>query len=31
VLASGGGLGGYTGGMERKRTLLEIEAGEAPR
>ena len=29
VLASGGGLGGYTGGVERKRTLLEIEAGDA--
>jgi methylated-DNA-[protein]-cysteine S-methyltransferase len=27
VLASGGGLGGYTGGLERKRTLLEIEGG----
>jgi methylated-DNA-[protein]-cysteine S-methyltransferase len=27
VLASGGGLGGYTGGVERKRTLLGIEAG----
>ena len=26
VLASGGGLGGYTGGVERKRTLLGIEA-----
>lgn len=25
VLASGGGLGGYTGGLERKRTLLSIE------
>jgi methylated-DNA-[protein]-cysteine S-methyltransferase len=31
VLASGGGLGGYTGGVERKRTLLAIEAGDAPR
>lgn len=28
VLASGGGLGGYTGGLERKRTLLAIERGE---
>ena len=25
VLASGGGLGGYTGGVERKRTLLALE------
>lgn len=32
VLASGGGLGGYTGGLERKRTLLAIERphGGAP-
>jgi methylated-DNA-[protein]-cysteine S-methyltransferase len=28
VLHSGGGLGGYTGGVERKRTLLAIERGE---
>jgi methylated-DNA-[protein]-cysteine S-methyltransferase len=27
VLASGGGLGGYTGGLERKRALLAIEGG----
>jgi methylated-DNA-[protein]-cysteine S-methyltransferase len=27
VLASGGGLGGYTGGLDRKRTLLGIEGG----
>lgn len=27
VLHSGGGLGGYTGGLERKRTLLAIEQG----
>jgi methylated-DNA-[protein]-cysteine S-methyltransferase len=27
VLASGGGLGGYTGGLERKRLLLSIERG----
>jgi methylated-DNA-[protein]-cysteine S-methyltransferase len=27
VLASGGGLGGYTGGLERKRLLLAIEGG----
>jgi methylated-DNA-[protein]-cysteine S-methyltransferase len=26
VLHSGGGLGGYTGGLERKRLLLEIES-----
>jgi methylated-DNA-[protein]-cysteine S-methyltransferase len=26
VLASGGGLGGYTGGLERKRALLAIES-----
>lgn len=26
VLASGGGLGGYTGGLDRKRLLLSIEA-----
>ncbi|HET9105494.1 MAG TPA: methylated-DNA--[protein]-cysteine S-methyltransferase [Solirubrobacteraceae bacterium] len=29
VIASGGGLGGYTGGLERKRMLLAIEAGHA--
>ena len=29
VLHSGGGLGGYTGGLERKRTLLAIERGLA--
>jgi methylated-DNA-[protein]-cysteine S-methyltransferase len=28
VLHSDGGLGGYTGGLERKRTLLAIEHGE---
>ena len=27
VLASGGGLGGYTGGLDRKRLLLGIEGG----
>lgn len=27
VLASGGGLGGYTGGLDRKRMLLSIEGG----
>jgi len=26
VVATGGGLGGYTGGVERKRALLELEA-----
>jgi methylated-DNA-[protein]-cysteine S-methyltransferase len=25
ILHSGGGLGGYTGGLERKRTLLSVE------
>jgi methylated-DNA-[protein]-cysteine S-methyltransferase len=25
VLHSGGGLGGYTGGLERKRLLLGVE------
>ncbi len=25
VLHSGGGLGGYTGGLERKRVLLTVE------
>ncbi|NLT06787.1 MAG: methylated-DNA--[protein]-cysteine S-methyltransferase [Solirubrobacterales bacterium] len=29
VLASGGGLGGYTGGLDRKRTLLDLERGAA--
>jgi methylated-DNA-[protein]-cysteine S-methyltransferase len=29
VLHSGGGLGGYTGGLERKRALLAIERGQA--
>ncbi len=28
VLHSDGGLGGYTGGLERKRTLLAIEQGQ---
>jgi methylated-DNA-[protein]-cysteine S-methyltransferase len=28
VLHSGGGLGGYTGGLERKRTLLALERGQ---
>ncbi len=27
VLHSGGGLGGYTGGLDRKRTLLAVEGG----
>jgi methylated-DNA-[protein]-cysteine S-methyltransferase len=30
VLHSGGGLGGYTGGLERKQTLLGIERGQLP-
>ena len=29
VISSGGGLGGYTGGTERKRALLTIESGRA--
>jgi methylated-DNA-[protein]-cysteine S-methyltransferase len=28
VLHSGGGLGGYTGGLERKRALLAVERGQ---
>jgi methylated-DNA-[protein]-cysteine S-methyltransferase len=28
VIATGGGMGGYTGGVERKRRLLAIEAAE---
>jgi methylated-DNA-[protein]-cysteine S-methyltransferase len=28
VLHTGGGLGGYTGGLERKRTLLAVESGQ---
>jgi methylated-DNA-[protein]-cysteine S-methyltransferase len=27
ILHSGGGLGGYTGGLERKRVLLGVESG----
>ena len=30
VVHTGGGIGGYTGGLERKRTLLAIEAGQLP-
>lgn len=30
VLHTGGGLGGYTGGLDRKRSLLAIEQGLAP-
>jgi methylated-DNA-[protein]-cysteine S-methyltransferase len=29
VLASGGGIGGYTGGLERKRFLLSLEGVDA--
>ncbi|MBV9717121.1 MAG: methylated-DNA--[protein]-cysteine S-methyltransferase [Solirubrobacterales bacterium] len=29
ILHSTGGLGGYTGGLERKRMLLQIESGQA--
>jgi methylated-DNA-[protein]-cysteine S-methyltransferase len=28
IVNSGGGLGGYTGGLERKRMLLAIESGQ---
>jgi methylated-DNA-[protein]-cysteine S-methyltransferase len=28
ILHSTGGIGGYTGGLERKRTLLAIETGQ---
>ena len=31
VVHAGGGLGGYTGGLDRKRTLLAIERGRAKR
>ena len=31
VLHSGGGLGGYTGGLDRKRTLLAVEGGSGLR
>lgn len=30
VLRSGGGLGGYGGGLEMKHALLEMEQGQAP-
>jgi methylated-DNA-[protein]-cysteine S-methyltransferase len=30
VLDAGGGIGGYTGGVERKRALLAIEQGQVP-
>lgn len=30
VVATGGGMGGYTGGIERKQRLLAIERGENP-
>jgi O6-methylguanine-DNA--protein-cysteine methyltransferase len=30
-LRSGGGLGGYGGGVERKRWLLELEGALTPR
>jgi methylated-DNA-[protein]-cysteine S-methyltransferase len=29
VLHADGGIGGYTGGLERKRTLLTLESGQA--
>ena len=31
VVASGGGLGGYAGGLELKRALLELEGVKIPR
>jgi methylated-DNA-[protein]-cysteine S-methyltransferase len=31
VIASGGGIGGYTGGLDIKRTLMRIEGLEVPR
>jgi methylated-DNA-[protein]-cysteine S-methyltransferase len=30
VLRSGGALGGYGGGLEAKRFLLDLEAGRSP-
>jgi methylated-DNA-[protein]-cysteine S-methyltransferase len=30
VLRTGGGLGGYGGGLERKRFLLDLESGRSP-
>jgi methylated-DNA-[protein]-cysteine S-methyltransferase len=29
ILHSGGGLGGYTGGLDKKRLLLAVESGQA--
>jgi len=29
ILATGGGLGGYTGGLDKKRLLLAVESGQA--
>jgi O6-methylguanine-DNA--protein-cysteine methyltransferase len=31
VLRTGGALGGYGGGLDRKRMLLELEGALAPR
>ena len=31
VIAAGGGLGGYGGGLERKRFLLDLESGASTR
>jgi methylated-DNA-[protein]-cysteine S-methyltransferase len=31
VLHAGGGLGGYAGGLDRKRYLLELEGTPPPR
>ena len=30
ILHSGGGLGGYTGGLDKKRLLLAVESGQSP-
>jgi methylated-DNA-[protein]-cysteine S-methyltransferase len=30
ILHSGGGLGGYTGGLDKKRLLLAVEGGQQP-
>ena len=30
ILHSGGGLGGYTGGVDKKRLLLAVESGQSP-
>lgn len=30
ILHADGGLGGYTGGLDKKRSLLAVESGQAP-